>query len=149
MERAERRLTWLQFAREYVEMKWPHLAPNSRRNSARALTNATLALLASDRGRPPEAELRKALTASAFNVRSRGAKQPDDVAGVPCAPELTALLHQHVEGFGTEPDGRLFWGVRGGELAESTYCRVWCKARVAALTPDEAASPLTSRPYDL
>jgi integrase len=39
--------------------------------------------------------------------------------------------------------------VRGGELAESTYCRVWRKARVQALTAAEAASPLAGRPYDL
>ncbi len=39
--------------------------------------------------------------------------------------------------------------MRGGELAESTYCRVWRKARVRALTAAEAASPLAGRPYDL
>src|SRR5690242_1239893 len=32
MERARRRVAWLPFAREYAAMKWPHLAPNSRRN---------------------------------------------------------------------------------------------------------------------
>ncbi|MGE0300830.1 MAG: integrase, partial [Pseudonocardia sp.] len=46
-------------------------------------------------------------------------------------------------------DGLLFGGVRGGQLAESTYCRVWRKARTAALTPAEATSPLARRPYDL
>ena len=40
-------------------------------------------------------------------------------------------------------------GVRGGELAESTYCRVWRKARLQALSAAEAASPLAGRPYDL
>ena len=68
---------------------------------------------------------------------------------VPGAPELTALLHEHLEAFGTGPDGLLFRGVRGGKLAESTYCRAWRKARVQALTPAEAASPLAARPYDL
>ncbi|GAA1167668.1 tyrosine-type recombinase/integrase [Pseudonocardia alaniniphila] len=68
---------------------------------------------------------------------------------VPSPPALTALLHAHLESFGTGPDGLLFRGVRGGQLAESTYCRVWRKARVAALTEDEAASPLARRPYDL
>ena len=48
-------------------MKWPHLAPNSRRNTARALTVATLALLTASRGRPAEDDLRKALTAWSFN----------------------------------------------------------------------------------
>lgn len=38
---------------------------------------------------------------------------------------------------------------RGNKLAESTYCRVWRKARVQALTVAEALSPLAGRPYDL
>lgn len=329
MERARRQLSWVTFAREYAAMKWPHLAPNSRRNTARALTTATLALTTSDRGRPPDADLRKALNAWAFNLGAAGrAEQPaavtdalawldrntrnvedlaepavvrglldaltrkedgtaaapasvqrqrgvlvnlaeyaverrllprnpvtdlswkvprtvlsvdrrvvvnptqarallDAVAAqepsgarlvaffgamyfgalrpgeaatlrqtnlalpsagwgelllefstptagaswtdsgrrreerqlkhrakgetriVPCAPDLTVLLHAHLERFGTGPDGLLFRGVRGGELAESTYCRVWRKARVVALTAEEARSPLAARPYDL
>ncbi len=68
---------------------------------------------------------------------------------VPCAPELTALLHEHLETFGTGPDGLLFRGVRGGQLAESTYCRTWRRAREDALTAEETASPLARRPYDL
>jgi len=68
---------------------------------------------------------------------------------VPVAPELTALLHEHLRLFGNAPDGFLFRGVRGGQLAESTYCRVWRKARAHALTADEVASPLARRPYDL
>ena len=43
---------------------------------------------------------------------------------VPCPPALTALLHAHLESFGNGPDGLLFRGVRGGEMSESTYCRV-------------------------
>jgi hypothetical protein len=81
MERARRQMSWLGFAHEYAAMKWPHLAPNSRRNTARALTNATLALVVSDRGRPAESDLRKALTAWAFNlgVAARG-EQPASVS---------------------------------------------------------------------
>jgi len=40
-------------------------------------------------------------------------------------------------------------GVRGDDLSDSTYGRVWKKAREHALTPEEAASPLARRPYDL
>ena len=50
---------------------------------------------------------------------------------------------------GTTPDGRLFRGVRGGPLSESLYGRLWAKARAAALTAEEVASPLARRPYDL
>ncbi|GAA1872217.1 tyrosine-type recombinase/integrase [Pseudonocardia alni subsp. carboxydivorans] len=329
MDRSERRVGWLAFARDYAAMKWPHLAPNSRRNTARALTNATLALITSERGRPDDATLRKALTAWAFNVRaSTNAAPPEPIAralawlerntrevgdlaepavvravldaltvrgdggraapasiarqrgvvvnlgeyaverrlltrnpvtaiawkiprtvktvdkravvntvqarallsavgsqkpsgpglvaffgllyyaalrpgeavtlraadlqlpaegwgellltgstpeagaswtdngrrreerelkhrargetrSVPSPPPLTALLRAHLAEHGTTPDGRLFRGVRGGDLPEGTYCRVWRKARASALTESEAASPLARRPYDL
>ena len=68
---------------------------------------------------------------------------------VPCAPELTALLHDHLETFGAGPDGRLFRGVRGG------------RARGEHLLPDRGAGPggradreewpprWRGRPYDL
>lgn len=329
MVRAERQVSWLAFAREYAAMKWPRLAPNSRRNTARALTIATLALINSDRGRPTDEEMRKALTGWAFNVAAGATGGPDaDTAAVlgwldrntrpvselerpavarammdaltvnndgtqagpgsvqrlrgvvvnaaeyaverrlmarnpitslswtaprtvqtvdrrvvvnpdqarrlldataqekpsgsrlvaffgtmyysalrpaeaatlrkinldlpdegwgelileastpaagaswtdsgrrreerqlkhrargetrvvPCPPALTALLHAHLREFGNEQGDLLFGGVRGGQLAESTYCRVWRKARVRALSAAEVGSPLARRPYDL
>jgi integrase len=331
MERARRKISWLDFAIEYVDMKWPHLAPNSRRNTARALTTATLTVLTSERGRPATAELRTALATWAFNSRTRSAEveppqqmaptlqwlarnvrdvgdwadpavaramldaiarkgdgtpaaagtvqrqrgvlvnlaeyavergmldrnpvtalawkspkiaravdrrsvvnpvqarallaavqqqQPSgphlaaffgamyfaalrpaeaatlrrsnlllppgdgwgelliefstptagapwtnsgqrreqrqlkhraagEIRAVPCPPELAGLLRSHLTRFGTSADGLLFRGTRGGQLSESTYCRVWRKARTSALTPEEARSPLAARPYDL
>ncbi|WP_147255790.1 hypothetical protein [Pseudonocardia hierapolitana] len=68
---------------------------------------------------------------------------------VPSRPALTGLLHAHLESFGNGPGGRLFGGVRGGELSESTYCRTWRRARAVALNPVDVASPLARRPYDL
>ena len=68
---------------------------------------------------------------------------------VPTHPELTRILRDHFAQFGTSPDGRLFSGVRGGELPTITYRRAWIKARQAALTAAEQASPLARRPYDL
>lgn len=68
---------------------------------------------------------------------------------VPTHPELTRLLRDHLAKFGTAPDGRLFGGVRGGELPTITYRRAWTKARQASLTAAEQASPLARRPYDL
>jgi integrase len=68
---------------------------------------------------------------------------------VPTHPELTRLLRQHLANFVTEPDGRLFAGVRGGELPTITYRRPWIKARRTALSAAEQASPLARRPYDL
>jgi integrase len=68
---------------------------------------------------------------------------------VPIHPELTSLLRDHLDSFGMAQDDRLFSGVRGGELPTITYRRAWIKARQAALTPAEQASPLARRPYDL
>lgn len=73
----------------------------------------------------------------------------DEVRTVPCPPELTVLLREHLDEHGTTPDGRLFRGVRGGPLSESLYGRLWAKARTVALTAEEVASPLARRPYDL
>jgi integrase len=73
----------------------------------------------------------------------------DEVRIVPCAPELTAILRGHLDRHGTMPDGRLFRGVRFGPLSESLYGRIWGRARAAALTEQEVASPLARRPYDL
>ncbi|MEV4253256.1 tyrosine-type recombinase/integrase [Spirillospora sp. NPDC049652] len=68
---------------------------------------------------------------------------------VPTPPPLTKLLRQHIADHGTGPGGRVFWGVRGGELATITYRRAWDAARAEVLTPDEYASPLARRVYDL
>jgi integrase len=68
---------------------------------------------------------------------------------VPTHPELTRLLREHLDKFGTSHDGRLFGGVRGGELPTITYRRAWIKARQTAMSTAEQASPLARRPYDL
>lgn len=45
--------TWLEHARDFIDMKWPALAPKSRRSAAEALATVTPALLVS----PPPQEL--------------------------------------------------------------------------------------------
>ncbi len=72
-----------------------------------------------------------------------------DSRTVPIHPELTMLLRDHLATYGTAPDGRLFGGVRGGELPTITYRRAWTRVRQVALTAEEQASPLARRPYDL
>jgi integrase len=68
---------------------------------------------------------------------------------VPCPPELTALLHRHIEQFGYARDG-LFRGERNeDELPKGTINRYWRRARAAAFSPDVYASPLAATPYDL
>ncbi|MEV4183575.1 tyrosine-type recombinase/integrase [Streptosporangium canum] len=81
----------------------------------------------------------------------RGLKQRDEraVREVPIPPDLVAILRTHIAEFGTAEDGRLFHNERGGVLGASTYARAWEEARNLALSPQQVASPLAGRPYDL
>lgn len=73
-----------------------------------------------------------------------------EVRTVPCVPDLTAHLREHLAEFGTTRDGRLFRAGRSdGELRTNTYTGIWNRARDATFTPEVAASPLARRPYDL
>jgi integrase len=76
-------------------------------------------------------------------------RAPGETRRVPCPPDLTRLLRSHLAKFGTGANGRLFCGVRGEPLAGVTYRRLWQRARAKALTPEQVASPLATRPYDL
>lgn len=93
----------------------------------------------------------KAWTDSGCTREERGLKHraEGDTRTVPCPPDLTRELRAHLDQFGTGPGGRVFTGVRGGELPEKTYRRAWENARRQALTREEYASPLARRPYDL
>jgi integrase len=104
----------------------------------------------------------RAWTDSGDAGEERGLKHRSrqDTRHVPAHPELVAILRRHVEQFMLGPDGRLFvsrTGKRGvplpppysNPLSMGTAYRVWHKARAAALTPGQVASPLARRPYDL
>ncbi len=81
----------------------------------------------------------------------RGLRHRADEEGrpVPIPPELVAILREHITEFGVYEDGRLFRTSRGGVISIGTYCEAWKAARVFALTPEQQASPLAARPYDL
>lgn len=69
---------------------------------------------------------------------------------VPIPPQLVEILRRHIERFGTTADGRLFRGQKLGEpVSPSVYTDAWKRARVIGLSPEQAASPLARRPYDL
>jgi integrase len=97
-------------------------------------------------------EIGEEWTDSRQRSEARGLKHRELGTGrtVPCSPELTAILHRHLDVHGTASDGRLFRGARnGGRLSSTVYGRVWAKARAAAFTPAVVSSPLAKRPYDL
>jgi integrase len=77
-------------------------------------------------------------------------RQRGEVRTVPCPPELTALIHEHIQLYVTAADGRLFRGERNDEeLPKGTIIKVWRRARSEVFTPEVVASPLARTPYDL
>ena len=90
-------------------------------------------------------------------LKHRSAK---DTRVVPAHPELVAILRHPLEHFGVGVQGRLFVTRTGkagvplsppysNPLSMGMAYRVWSRAREAALTPEQFASPLGRRPYDL
>lgn len=75
MERAAGDMSWYEFACAYVDMKWPHLAGNSRKGVSEALITATPAMFTTRRGIPEEKTWRRALHGWAFNVPYRSDDQ--------------------------------------------------------------------------
>jgi Replication initiator protein, pSAM2 len=73
----------------------------------------------------------------------RKAQEPDG------SLSATGILRGHIEAFGVAPDGRLFSSERGQVVASTALSDVWAEARTHALTPEQVASPLAGRPYDL
>src|SRR5262249_50843372 len=84
-----------------------------------------------------EPHARKERTDSRHN-RDRGQLKQrvlGETRTVPCPPELTALIWEHIDLFGFGPDGRLFTGERNGnELPKLTIVRAWQRARVEVFT---------------
>ncbi len=101
------------------------------------------------RGAAPDVGAEWTDDGSQRELRQLKQRADGDSRTVPTPPPLTRILRAHLRDVGTTPDGRLFTGVRGGELPTITYRRAWTKVRHDALTPDEQASPLARRPYDL
>ncbi|MGC5015230.1 tyrosine-type recombinase/integrase [Streptosporangium sp. DT93] len=79
-------------------------------------------------------------------LKHRGEKE---TRPVPIPPELVAILRDHIDRHGVAADGRLFRTRTGGLISGSAYAKVWKEARTYAFTPDQVASPLAGRPYDL
>ena len=72
-----------------------------------------------------------------------------ETRSIPIPPILVQMLRNHLERYGTEPDGRIFFTTRGGLIQDSADSAVWQEARAAALPPAQQAFPLARRPYDL
>lgn len=101
-----------------------------------------------ERARP---QANKRWTDSGETHDSRGLKHRaiDDTREIPIPPRLVEILREHIEKYGVANDGRLFRTSKGKPFSASAYSGVWQIARELALTPEQAASPLAARPYDL
>jgi integrase len=95
----------------------------------------------------PQANKRWTDSGEAFDHRGLKHRAQDDIRSVPIPPELVAMLREHIEEFETAKDGRLFRTVNGGMIYDHTA--TWAAARNLALTPEQVASPMAARPYDL
>ncbi|HEY5360469.1 MAG TPA: hypothetical protein VIJ82_22765 [Streptosporangiaceae bacterium] len=71
--------TWYDHARAYAQMKWPDLAPKSRRSAAEALTTITIALTVQRPRAPGPGVLRRALFGYAFNAASAARPVPAEI----------------------------------------------------------------------
>jgi integrase len=88
--------SWYDHARAYADMKWPDLAPKSRRSVAEALTTITLASTPACAGGPGPQVRRRALFGYAFNPASATRPVPPETARAlarlaAASPPLAAL----------------------------------------------------------
>lgn len=74
-------MSWYTFAVEYVDARWPQLGGNSRKNTAKTLTAATLALLRTQPTQFDPVAVRTALREWAFNTNRRQ-EAPRDVVTI-------------------------------------------------------------------
>ena len=95
----------------------------------------------------PQSNKRWTDTGEAFDDRGLKHRAESDTRSVPIPPELVTILREHIEEFRTAQDGRLFRTATGGMVCDTTH--TWAVARTLGLVPEQVASPLAARPYDL
>ncbi|MEW1927502.1 site-specific integrase [Streptomyces sp. NPDC088360] len=88
-------------------------------------------------------------TGAIHEKRGLKGRAADDTRIVPGHPSLTKILREHIKAQKLKPGDLLFPGESGEMLAGSVIRRAWRTARVKVLTPEEFASPLGKRVYDL
>jgi integrase len=84
-----------------------------------------------------------------YQVRPLKHRPEEATRHIPIPPQLVGLLSEHIDRAGTGADGRLFQTADGGPIPNSSYTDIWRRARPFGLAPNQVASSLASRPYDL
>ncbi|MEV4109286.1 tyrosine-type recombinase/integrase [Nonomuraea sp. NPDC049695] len=100
-------------------------------------------------GARPQATKRWTNSGETHESRSLKHRANKETREIPIPPVLVAMLRQHIAEFGTAEDGRIFTTGTGGSYSSSAHSSVWQEARKLALTPEQVASSLAARPYDL
>ncbi|MFI5986357.1 tyrosine-type recombinase/integrase [Streptomyces sp. NPDC051555] len=96
-------------------------------------------------------EVGKHWTDSGAIHEERGLKgrASDDMRTVPCRPALTRILRDHIAAEGLKAGDLVFQGEKGDMLAGSVIRRAWTTSRKGVLSPEDYASPLAKKVYDL
>ncbi|MFI7618259.1 tyrosine-type recombinase/integrase [Nonomuraea terrae] len=97
----------------------------------------------------PQATKRWTNSGETHESRSLKHRADKETREIPIPPALVAMLREHIAEYGTAKDGRIFATSTGGTYSSSAHSYVWQEARKLALTPEQAASSLAARPYDL
>ncbi|MFF4230071.1 tyrosine-type recombinase/integrase [Streptomyces sp. NPDC001820] len=97
----------------------------------------------------PEVGKRWTDTGEVHEQRGLKGRAKHDTRVVPCRPALTKILRDHITAEELRPGDLLFPGEKGDLLSGSVFRRAWRTAREKVLTPEEFASPLARRVYDL
>ncbi|MBV9022501.1 MAG: tyrosine-type recombinase/integrase [Streptomycetaceae bacterium] len=84
-----------------------------------------------------------------YEIRGLKRRARKTVRPVPIPPVLVTMLRQHVQAYGTAPDGRLFTAAKGGRVRSTEYADMWQEARRKALAAEDVGSPLAEVPYSL
>lgn len=78
LARATRDKRWFELACDYVDMRWPEAAANTRQTIAEALVRVSPAFFNGGRGKPADAEIRSMLRGWAFNSDQRAKGIPEE-----------------------------------------------------------------------
>lgn len=97
----------------------------------------------------PETNRRWTDTDNSHEERGLKHRAAAEVRVVPIPPVLVQILREHIRAYGVGEGGRIFNSERGKPVATTAYTEVWQEARLLVLTPEQVASPLARRPYDL
>ncbi|GAA4629809.1 hypothetical protein GCM10023196_052670 [Actinoallomurus vinaceus] len=76
---ATNRMSWYSFACAYADVKWKDASAKHRADIARVLMLATFPMLSTNRGKPDDKAIRRALTRWAFNTKQRPSGPADVV----------------------------------------------------------------------